>query len=164
LGNTRKQVAGEPLTPELIAELEAITAEGGCELLHAEFKGGVLRLVLDRLGGAVSLADCEVVSKQASALLDVVDFGPGRYTLEVSSPGLDRRLYGRRDYQRFTGKRVRVTYRTPEEARRTVIGRLTAFRSAGGGEIDVAEGGLEEGAVLTVPLERVEMTRLVPEI
>src|SRR5688572_18720905 len=91
------------LDAELVAELEQIAAAAGCQLENAEWKGGVLRLVLDRPEGGVGLTDCEQVSKQVSALLDVVDFGKNRYTLEVSSPGLDRQLYRPRDYARFTG-------------------------------------------------------------
>lgn len=135
------------LTPEIAAELAAIATGAGCELLHAEWKGGVLRLVLDRSAAAraatepgasdharparpespesperperppdaakapgVSLADCELVAKQASALLDVLDFGNGHYLLEVSSPGLDRQLYGPADYRRFLGRLARITY------------------------------------------------------
>jgi ribosome maturation factor RimP len=124
------------LAPEIEAEIAEIAAACGCELLHAEWKGGVLRLILDRpvplpepaaadsadvaetapiahsahSAGGVTLADCEHVAKQASALLDVLDFGNGRYLLEVSSPGLDRQLYRPSDYQRFLGRLARVTY------------------------------------------------------
>jgi ribosome maturation factor RimP len=115
------------IEPRLEEELAAIAAAQGCELLHAEFQGGVLKLTLDREGG-VRLEDCELVSKQASALLDVADFGRGRYTLEVSSPGLDRELYGPRDYARFSGSRVRVRFVDPESGRRaTIAGRLAEY-------------------------------------
>ena len=70
-------------------EIERIAEASGCELWHAEVKGGVLRLYLDKPEG-VTLSDCEHVSKLVSAYLDVVDFGKSRYVLEVSSPGLDR--------------------------------------------------------------------------
>ena len=79
----------EQITPEIEQVAQAV----GCELVHAELKGGVLRLFVDRPEGGVTLADCQLVSKQVSALLDVLDFGTGRYVLEVSSPGLDRQLY-----------------------------------------------------------------------
>jgi ribosome maturation factor RimP len=116
------------IEPELERELAAIAAAQGCELLKAEFQGGVLRLILDRENGGVRLEDCELVSKQASALLDVADFGRGRYTLEVSSPGLDRELYGPRDYARFSGSRVRVRFVDPETGKRaTLVGRLAEF-------------------------------------
>jgi len=84
-------MAGKGIDPELGAELAGIAAAQGCELLQVEFQAGTLRLILDREGG-VRLEDCETVSKLASAFLDVRNFGPGRYTLEVSSPGLDRQL------------------------------------------------------------------------
>jgi ribosome maturation factor RimP len=168
VGNApQNKVGAGPLDPELIAELEAIAAESSCELLHAELKGGVLRLFLDREDGGVNLGDCEVVSKQVSALLDVLDFGRGRYTLEVSSPGLDRQLYRPRDYERFTGHLVRVTYRTPEaDAKRTVVGRLEAYRpdeGGEGGEIDVRERDARD-AVSTIPLDRVMVARLEVEL
>lgn len=116
------------IEPELERELAAIAAAQGCELLKAEYQGGVLRLILDRENGGVRLEDCELVSKQASALLDVADFGRGRYTLEVSSPGLDRELYGPRDYARFSGSRVRVRFVDPETGKRaTLVGRLAEF-------------------------------------
>jgi ribosome maturation factor RimP len=93
----------------------------------------------------------------------VVDFGPGRYTLEVSSPGLDRQLYGARDYQRFTGRRVRVTYREEESGgKKTVAGRLAAFRPEAGGSIEVTAA--ERGEALTIPLDRIQLARLEIEI
>ena len=108
-------------------ELEQIAEAAGCELVHAELKGGALRLFLDKPEG-ITLSDCEHVSKQVSAYLDVVDFGQGRYVLEVSSPGLDRQLYRARDYERFVGKKVRVTLDDPETGKRkTVTGRLESF-------------------------------------
>lgn len=116
---------------ELRPELEQIAAAAGCELVHVELKGGVLRLILDRPEGGVNLADCELVSKQASAYLDVADFGKSRYVLEVSSPGLDRQLYKTADVERFLGKLARVSFTDPGiggggggGAKKTVVGRL----------------------------------------
>lgn len=108
---------------ELRPELEQIAAASGCELVHVEIKGGVLRLILDRPEG-VTLADCELVSKQASAYLDVADFGKSRYVLEVSSPGLDRQLYKTADVERFLGRLARVSFTAPDGAKKTVVGRL----------------------------------------
>jgi ribosome maturation factor RimP len=108
---------------ELRSELEQIAAASGCELVHVELKGGVLRLILDKPEG-VNLADCELVSKQSSAYLDVADFGKSRYVLEVSSPGLDRQLYKTADVERFLGRLARVSFMDPGGARKTVIGRL----------------------------------------
>jgi len=111
---------------ELRPELEQIAAANGCELVHVELKGGTLRLILDKPegSGGVSLADCEVVSKQASAWLDVADFGKGRYVLEVSSPGLDRELYKPADVERFLGRLARVAFTEPDGKKKTVVGRL----------------------------------------
>lgn len=153
---------GIALSRELTVELEEIAAARGCELLHAEFVGGVLRLVLDRPDG-VGLADCEAVSKDASALLDVAEFGRARYTLEVSSPGLDRPFYRPSDYERFLGRRVRVRFRDPETGRRaTVVGRLAEYRPEGGGEIELTE--TESKRDFRIRLADIELTRLTIEL
>lgn len=163
----RTATPGSGVEPELEAELVAIAGGAGCELVHAEFKGGVLRLFIDRPDrpGGVEIADCERVSRETSALLDVVDFGPSRYVLEVSSPGLDRQLYRPADYRRFTGRRVRMTFRSPDTgAKRTVQGLLESFDEAGpgGGTVTVVESDRDER--ITLPLEAVEKTRLEIEL
>jgi ribosome maturation factor RimP len=153
---------GASLTSELLAELSEVAEAQGCELLHAEYRSGTLRLILDREGG-VRLEDCEAVSKRASALLDVVDFGAGRYTLEVSSPGLDRQLYGPRDYRRFVGRRVRVRFVDPATGRRaTVAGRLAEFRDEADGEIVLSETEAKTDRV--VKLADVQMAKLEIEL
>lgn len=145
-----------PVDPVLERELAAIAAANGSELLKAEYQGGVLRLILDREGG-VRLEDCEVVSKQASALLDVADFGRGRYTLEVSSPGLDRELYGPSDYVRFAGSRVRVRFLDPATGKRaTVVGKLAG--GAGGEEIRLT--GLDGGGEKTIRMRDIQLAKL----
>jgi ribosome maturation factor RimP len=107
--------------------LQRIASSEGCELLEVEYHGGLLRFILDHPDG-VTLERCESFSRQASAVLDLEDFGPSSYVLEVSSPGLDRKLYGPRDYERFLGKQVRVTFRVPESGRRrTVVGVLESY-------------------------------------
>jgi len=181
------------LSPEIEAEIAEIAAACGCELIHAEWKGGVLRLVLDRPPlvplvplppetAGVSLGDCEQVAKQTSALLDVLDFGNGRYLLEVSSPGLDRQLYRPSDYQRFLGRLARVTYQqaeSPADAadpaasaasgtprRRTVVARLAELRppasGSGAGTVTLVDD--RTGERLTLKLEDVRMARLEVEL
>jgi ribosome maturation factor RimP len=165
-GSGRTRAPGSPravVDDDLERELIAVAEGAGCELVHAEFKGGVLRLTIDRPEG-VTLADCETVSKQVSAFLDVLDFGTGRYLLEVSSPGLDRQLYRARDYQRFVGRKVRVTWFDGGD-KRTVVGRLEAFDPAAGGTATVAEEG--PGPVAAshhIPLAEVAVARLEVEI
>jgi ribosome maturation factor RimP len=146
------------LNPTIESELQRIAERDGCELLEVEFKGGVLRFVIDHPGG-VTLEHCESYSRQASAVLDVEDFGAGSYLLEVSSPGLDRKLYGARDYRRFTGRLVRVTFRVPETGRkRTVVGTLEEYSEAGGGRLALIER--ERSERIELPLEQVALARL----
>ncbi len=141
-------------------EMAAVAEQAGCELLDVQFAGSSLRLVVDRPEG-VTLSDCEAVSRQVSALLDTVDFGPSRYVLEVSSPGLDRPLYGPRDYRRFTGRLARVTWRGPQ-GKRSVVGRLEEFSPDGGGRVTVSEERTRERHVIAI--EDIEAARLEIEV
>lgn len=147
---------------EIRPEIESIAAASGCELWHAELKGGTLRLLLDKPEG-VTLSDCEHVSKLVSAFLDVVDFGKGRYVLEVSSPGLDRPLHRPSHYERSVGRKVRVTLEELETGkRRTVTGRLDAFeRPEGAPEEDARVVVVEEpkGERLEVALTEIRQAR-----
>jgi len=108
----------KPLSEKTTHEIEAIAEEKGCRLLAVETAGAgrftVLRLVLERTGGEpVTVEDCALVSRDASAVLDASDEIAHRYTLEVSSAGLDRKLYSLEDAQRFVGQRVRVKTESP---------------------------------------------------
>ncbi len=158
---------------EVIPELESVASASGCELLAAELKGGVMRLILDKPEGGVTLADCEHVSRQASALLDVLDFGAGRYVLEVSSPGLDRQLYRPQDYDRFAGRLARVTTQDPETGRKkTVVARLAGLRrpagaageAAGDGEAEVVLRDDRSGETQAILLKNVKLARLEIEL
>jgi ribosome maturation factor RimP len=107
-----------PLSEKTRDEISAIAGVKGCRLLAVETAGAgrytVLRLVLERSdGGSVSVEDCEQVSREVSPLLDATDEIGHRYTLEVSSAGLDRRLYSLEDAKRFVGRRVRVKTENP---------------------------------------------------
>jgi len=160
-----------PATPsrieELAAEIEQIAEAAGCELVHAELKGGVLRVFIDKPEG-VTLADCEHVSRQVSALLDVTDFGTGRYVLEVSSPGLDRQLYKPADYDRFVGRLARVTFEDPATGKkRTVVARLRGLRQPEGAAEGNAAVVLEDGTTgepWELPLKNVKTARLEIEL
>jgi ribosome maturation factor RimP len=99
-------------------QIRAIAAGKGCRLLAIESAGAgrysVLRVVLEREDGAgASIGDCEAVSREVSAVLDSSDEIPHRYSLEVSSAGLDRRLYSLEDAERFIGRVVRVKTESP---------------------------------------------------
>lgn len=151
------------LRTDLSAELEGIAEQVGCELVHAEWKGGTLQILIDRPDreGGVTLADCERVSKQTSALLDVLDFGNTRYVLEVSSPGLDRQLYRPRDYQRFIGSKARITYSSPEVRKKTLVARLEAFHSEPESVTLLDE---ESGERTTLRLDQIQAARLEIEL
>jgi len=155
-------MTGKALDPSLEAELAAVADRLGCELVHAQFKGGVLRLYVDREPG-ISVEDCALISRQVSPLLDAAGFGAGRYVLEVSSPGLDRQLHRPSDYQRFVGRLARVSFTDPATARkRTVIGRLVAFRPETGGEVEIEAS--DTGETHRVALNSIQTARLEVEL
>lgn len=121
---------------------ERVASSEGLALVDVELKGGrtnqLLRIYIDKPGG-VSHADCQNVSEQMSALLDVEDLFPGPYTLEVSSPGLERKLVKAGDYEYFTGRRARLVLREPLEGQRVLEGRLAGY-DAGRVRLEVSEG------------------------
>ena len=88
--------------------------------------GGMVRVYLDAPGRQVTLDDCEAASREFSALLDLNDPIHGRYTLEVSSPGLERPLFTPEQFARFVGQEARVELVVPHEGRRRVQGRIVA--------------------------------------
>src|SRR5512132_2591639 len=106
-----------------IEEVAQRVAEAeGLELVEVEVKGGgqsrLVRISIDKPEG-VTHGDCELVSQQVGTILDVEDVVPGgRYTLEVSSPGVERKLLKQQDYERFQGKKAKITLREPIEGRR----------------------------------------------
>ena len=113
-------------------ELAAMVAGEGLELLATEVAGSgpktVLRLIVDGPDG-VNLDQCASVSRQASVMLDVEDPVKHRYTLEVSSPGLDRKLYREEDYERYVGHRVHIRMAPSFRDHRSVAGELLGKRN-----------------------------------
>ena len=118
------------VSDELFTELSSLAESQGCSLLHAGRKGATLQLVLDHPDG-VTVDHCAAVSREAGVILDAHDYGAQRYVLEVTSPGLDREFYTVGDYDRFTGRLVRVSHRTAGK-KATVTGRLESFTPAPG--------------------------------
>lgn len=148
------------LTELLEPAVEAL----GYELVDLEtnFSGrsGVLRLYIDREGG-VGLDDCEAVSHQVSGILDVEDPIKREYDLEVSSPGLDRKLMKPAHFGRFAGRKVKGRLKRLVDGRRQFTGELLRYEDRhDGGMVTVSV----DGAEFTVPLEELEVLRLVPEI
>jgi ribosome maturation factor RimP len=134
----------------LRAMAERVASSEGLYLVDVELKGGrsnpLLRIYIDKQGG-ISHADCKLVSEQLSAMLDVEDPFPGSYTLEVSSPGLDRELRKPSDYEHFAGRRARLILRPPADvpsAGSTIVeGRLGGLE-AGRVRLDLGEAGTRE--------------------
>ena len=142
----------------LISLLEPTIERLGYELADLELKlggrDGLVRVYIDKEDG-IDLEDCEAVSRQVSAILDVEDPLPGHYTLEVSSPGLDRTLSKPAHFQRFMGEDVRVKLRFPLAGRRNFKG---ALKSADDENIEVEV----DGELHSLPLATIESARLVP--
>jgi ribosome maturation factor RimP len=140
--------------------LAPVVAGLGYELWELEFApragGGLLRLYIDSPAG-ISLDDCERVSRAVSETLDAADPIPGAYTLEVSSPGLDRVLRTPAHFERFTGERVKLEMMQPVEGRKRFAGRLT---KVAGGEITLE---LDNGAV-RLPIDDIHKARLAPDV
>src|SRR5919201_5228505 len=110
---------------------ERVGASEGIEIVGIDLRGGgssrVLRIFIDKTEG-VSHADCELISKDVGTILDIEDVIPGNsYTLEVSSPGVERKLSKPRDFERFTGQKVKVLLREPVENQRRWEGTLAGF-------------------------------------
>jgi len=158
-------MTAEILDARLAEELASIALRCGCELLDARFHRSVLRLVLDRKEG-IGVEDCARVSREVSALLDVEDFGPANYSLEVTSPGLDRQFYLDSDYERFSGHNICVTWMGgKKKTKRTVVGRLeTAHLQNGKDPKDRFIEVTTEQERLIIPLLEIVVARLEPEI
>lgn len=108
---------------------EQVAVDHGLELVHAELAGPdghpIVRVFIDKPGG-VTHDDCSDVSVHLGTVLDVEDFIHSAYTLEVSSPGLERGLYKRADYERFAGSEARIKVRTPVSGQRNFRGRIVS--------------------------------------
>jgi ribosome maturation factor RimP len=142
----------------LIELLEPAVAALGFELtdLDAHVGGrGLLRVYIDRQP-SVTLADCELVGEQLGAFLDVEDPLPGSYVLEVSSPGLDRRLRTLAHFQRFGNERVKLELKQPKNGRRRLTGRLRGTED----ETVLVE---VDGETWRVNLNEIAEARLAPQ-
>lgn len=145
---------------ELLKLLEPTVERLGYELSDLELKlggrDGLVRIFIDKHDG-IDVEDCEAVSRQVSAILDVEDPLPGNYTLEVSSPGLDRALTKPAHFKRFMGEDVRVKLRFPLDGRRNFRG---ALKAADDENIEVEVDGESH----SLPLSTIESARLVPQL
>ena len=142
-----------------IEEIAQRVAESeGLEVVEVEVKGGgahrFVRISIDKPAG-VTHGDCELVSQQVGTILDVEDVVPGgRYTLEVSSPGVERKLVKPRDYERFQGKKAKISLRDAIDGRRNWEGTLAGLEE---GSVALE---IEPGKIIRFPLEQVQKANL----
>jgi ribosome maturation factor RimP len=161
---TQRKMSGKA---EEIAELLSPTVAAlGLELLGIEFapSGGsaLLRLYIDVQGRHVGIEDCEAVSREVSALLDVNDPISTEYTLEVSSPGIDRPLFTLAQYERFVGEQVKLHLRLPQDGRRRLQGRILRVE---GQSVVIGEGtDGRETVGFKIARDNIEKARLVPDL
>ena len=148
-----------------IAALLAPTVQSiGLELLGVEYLpapgGALLRLYIDvpadEVERVVGIEDCEAVSREVSAQLDVADPISGHYTLEVSSPGVDRPLFTAGQFERFAGETAKVTLKLPQDGRRRLQGAIVSVQ---GNQVTIDV----DGTPFVVAIDNVEKARLVPD-
>ncbi len=143
--------------------LEPILQSLGLDLWELEFhKQGpkwLLRVFIDReIGGGVTLNDCEAVSRDLSAVLDVEDFINHAYTLEVSSPGLDRALTKPEHFIRFTGSLVKIKTMQPIDGEKVFRGRVSGLVGT------VVQIEVAPGTVVNIPLPNITKASLEVEV
>lgn len=151
------------VTNKILTQLIEPTVNGlGFELTDLEFRrgrsGSMLRLFIDREDDGISVDDCEQVSRQVSGILDVEDPIGGNYRLEVSSPGLDRRLTKPAHFMRFAGAMVQVQLCRTLDGRRRIRGVLLERSD------DSVIAVRDDGKVWQLPLADVDSVRLVPDL
>jgi ribosome maturation factor RimP len=164
---------------------ERVAVSSGLEVVEVEFRGSgkarMLRVFLDKPEAAVgdplagvTHGDCANFSREFGTVLDVEDAISGSYTLEVSSPGLDRKLTKPKDFERFTGSRMKLMTRNPVNNNRYFEGRLEAFRD-GQLTLDLSvaskksrkkmgAASAEQGQRIEIEFANVEKANLVPEL
>jgi ribosome maturation factor RimP len=153
---------------------ERVAESSGLEVVEVELKGGgkhrMLRFFIDKPEG-VTHEDCADFSREMGTILDVEDAVPGgAYTLEVSSPGLDRKLQKAKDYERFQGDLVKLSTFEPVEGNRHFEGRLEKFENGritldqSATKRKVKKGQTPPPERVEIELSNVEKANLVPEI
>jgi ribosome maturation factor RimP len=144
------------LRDHLASIIEAIGYEFvGCEL-HRQGRSSLLRIYIDQEKG-ITVDDCSKVSRQVSAMLDVEDPIQGRYTLEVSSPGIDRPLFEIKHFEKFVGNNVKMRLSSPMNNRRNLEGKILRIDGA---VIHI----LVDTEEMAVPFSEIEKAKLIPDI
>lgn len=143
----------------LCSMVETVVVGLGYELVGIDYRpnprDGLLRIYIDAESG-IDVDDCAVVSRQISGVLDVEDPIPGHYTLEISSPGLDRPLFKLADYDRFSGCKAKIQFSSLVDGKRKIVG---VIKGTDGDEVLVES---EEGLFKFI-IEQVHRARLIYE-
>ena len=155
---TKMVAAKEEIVARIADIAQRVGGSEGIEIVDVQLLGAgrsrLLRIYIDRPQG-VTHADCEFISQQVGTILDVEDVIPGdSYTLEVSSPGLERKLAKPKDFERFVGKKAKVVLREPVENQRHWEGKLAGFSEG----IVALESSA--GKIIHFPLEQVQKANL----
>jgi ribosome maturation factor RimP len=152
------------LAEQVEQQIQRIVESEGLELVHIDYRrqgrGFLLRVDIDKEGG-VNIDDCQLISQQVSTWLDVEDPIPGEYELQVSSPGLDRKFYKPADYEKFSGRLVRVKTSKAVRGLHVIVGRLKAFD---GTTVVVTDPQVKKDPDYEIPLTDIKETRLEVEI
>jgi ribosome maturation factor RimP len=162
----------EEVVAKIFEIAERVGDPEGIEIVDVQLlgagRGRLLRIFIDRPAAAasadrphgVSHADCEFISQQVGTILDIEDVIPGdSYTLEVSSPGLERKLSKAKDFERFVGQKAKVVLREPVENQRSWEGRLAGI-SEGVIALEIAALEPAAGRVIRFPLDQVQKANL----
>lgn len=151
-------IAKGEVADQIHQSIQALVEVEGCELVHVQYLpegvGSLVRIYIDKEGG-VDLGDCQRVSRKAGILLDVENLIPHRYTLEVSSPGLQRPLFSASDFEKYAGHEICLTTRMKVGERRKFKGWLKGIR------LEMIELECEEGKIFRIPLENVKKANLI---
>lgn len=146
---------------EAIEELLRPAVESlGYELVGIEYHpnsvNALLRVFIDKEGG-INLDDCMAVNQQVGAVLDVEDPISSKYTLEISSPGLDRPLFKLADFERFVGSEVKIRLTQPIERQRNFKGTIHAI------EGEVIKLAVEQNNIVDIQFSRIDVARIIPQ-
>jgi ribosome maturation factor RimP len=172
-------IAKDQIVAKIVEIAERVADPEGIEIVDVQLlgagRGRLLRIFIDRFaesprpgsGAApqdrplgVSHADCEFISHQVGTILDIEDVIPGdSYTLEVSSPGLERKLSKAKDFERFVGQKAKVVLREPVDNQRSWEGKLAGF-AEGIVALEIAAPEPAAGRVIRFPLDQVQKANL----
>ena len=144
---------------KLTSLLQTLVEDLGYEFVGIDYssnpKNPVLVIYIDAVNG-IAVEDCAKVSREIAAILDVEDPIPGKYQLEVSSPGLDRPLFTLKQFQQFCGEVAQITLFAPDDGRRKFKGKILGAEE---GQVKMEQDGVE----VTLDLGNIAKARLVPD-